>query len=193
MADKTLSDAAQRLQRMVNDDQLLKAIERVGLEMGLHAEDLTKRLMSTRLKPRTGRLRASVRNEVTRTGDRVEIRLLAGNVKLPCMATHEYGATIRPRRGKYLRIPLPPALTGAGVDRRAGGSLRNDPNFAFVPARNLKGRNPLLIHVRTGKPWYVLKRQVRIPPRPTVGPAFKKMQKDIVPELANVIRPVLEG
>jgi hypothetical protein len=190
--DNDLTTAAAILQRMVDNHSLLRAIEVAGIRMSLKAEELTVKLMRTRLTPRTGHLWRSVQSEVKRTKDSVQISLQAGGKSLPYLYTHEYGATIRPK-GKFLRIPLKRAKTGAGVDRHSGGSLRHNPDFAFVPAKHLKGKNPLLIHKPSGMPWYVLKRQVRVPARPTIGLAFKGLKHNIVPELEQVIKTVLVG
>jgi hypothetical protein len=76
----------------------------------------------------------------------------------------EYGGTIVPKKGRYLAIPIGPALTKSGVPRFPGGP-RTVQNLTFI-AR--KGRNPLLAQRRKGggiTPFFVLVRSVMIPPR----------------------------
>ena len=173
----------------------MDAIELVAIDYGLQAETQTKKLMTTVLKVRTGRLRNSVRQRVKRTKTKVIVTLQAGGKRVPYMMVHEFGSDgdITPKKGKYLRLPLPPAKTKAGVDRRSGGSLRGDKDFRFVPAKYLKGNNPLLIHVPSGKPWYVLKKSVRIPPRPTISKAYQWLEANMIPALEDAIKFELEG
>jgi len=76
---------------------------------------------------------------------------------------HEEGKTIRPTRSMYLTVPLPEAMTPAGVPRRPGA--RHWEN-TFV-ARADSGH--LIIWQKRGKArmvaLYVLRRSVRIPAR----------------------------
>ena len=80
----------------------------------------------------------------------------------PYLRTHEYGAVIRPKRAKYLTIPLPAALKPNGTPKKAR-ARQWDRTFIM---RSKKGN--LLIVRRDGRrivPLYVLKRMVRIPAR----------------------------
>lgn len=194
MTKRTLDDVAEQLEKL-GKGGLMDAIELVAIDYGLQAETQTKKLMTTVLKVRTGRLRNSVRQRVKRTKTKVIVTLQAGGKRVPYMMVHEFGSDgdITPKKGKYLRLPLPPAKTKAGVDRRSGGSLRGDKDFRFVPAKYLKGNNPLLIHVPSGKPWYVLKKSVRIPPRPTISKAYQWLEANMIPALEDAIKFELEG
>ena len=194
MTKRTLDDVAEQLEKL-GKGGLMDAIELVAIDYGLQAETQTKKLMTTVLKVRTGRLRNSVRQRVKRTKTKVIVTLQAGGKRVPYMMVHEFGSDgdITPKKGKYLRLPLPPAKTKAGVDRRSGGSLRGDKDFRFVPAKYLKGNNPLLIHVPRGKPWYVLKKSVRIPPRPTISKAYQWLEANMIPALEDAIKFELEG
>ena len=194
MTKRTLDDVAEQLEKL-GKGGLMDAIELVAIDYGLQAETQTKKLMSTVLKVMTGRLRNSVRQRVKRTKTKVIVTLQAGGKRVPYMMVHEFGSDgdITPKKGKYLRLPLPPAKTKAGVDRRSGGSLRGDKDFRFVPAKYLKGNNPLLIHVPSGKPWYVLKKSVRIPPRPTISKAYQWLEANMIPALEDAIKFELEG
>lgn len=78
------------------------------------------------------------------------------------LRTHEFGATIRPKRAKYLTIPLPAALNANGTPKKARAREWDRTFFLTSRAGNL------LIVRRDGRkivPLYVLKRQVRIPAR----------------------------
>ena len=89
---------------------------------------------------------------------------------------HEFGGTIRPRKGKYLAIPLDAAKTGAGVSRMS--SPRN------VAGLNYGGRSKagnIILRDESGTPMFVLVRQVEIPPRLSM---FKTWAE---------ITPVIEG
>ena len=194
MTKRTLDDVSEQLEKL-GKGGLMDAIELVAIDYGLQAETQTKKLMTTVLKVRTGRLRNSVRQRVKRTKTKVIVTLQAGGKRVPYMMVHEFGSDgdITPKKGKYLRLPLPPAKTKAGVDRRSGGSLRGDKDFRFVTAKYLKGNNPLLIHVPSGKPWYVLKKSVRIPPRPTISKAYQWLEANMIPALEDAIKFELEG
>ncbi len=77
-------------------------------------------------------------------------------------AVQEFGATITPKSGKYLTVPLPAALDSKGLPRKK--SARDWAN-TFV-AQSKAGN--LIIFQRDGAkitPLYVLKTSVTIPPR----------------------------
>lgn len=113
------------------------------------------------LSVRSGNLILSIKNSVriegTTFGD------ITGYIGAAFPAqVHEYGATIRPKKAKFLTVPLPPALDSRGLPLKK--SARDWPN-TFV-ARTKKGN--LLIFQRRGTsiiPLYVLRTQVYIPPR----------------------------
>jgi len=74
---------------------------------------------------------------------------------------HMTGGRIVPKRGQYLTIPLPAALTSAGVPRF---TARQVPNAFFIKS---KRGNLLLVRKRAGgiEPLFVLKREVHLPKR----------------------------
>ena len=126
-----------------------------------------------RLHNRTGALRRSVRWKQTR--DRV--RMTVGGADAPHAVTQELGGVIRPRRRKYLTVPLPNALTASGAQsgkyriRARGGRFETDagPTFIF---RSKKGNLIVAVRRKNRKAFdakrdslYVLKRSVKIPPR----------------------------
>ncbi len=184
-------DLAKRLDKL-GSKGIVAEIDKVAERYALRTLDLTRRLMRTRLTPRSGRLIGSLRHEVTRSGNTVTATVSSGGptTKGPVAyaGVHEFGATITPKKGKYLRLPLSSALTGRGVDRFAGLSLRNNDDYAFAPR---PGKDPLLIHRPSGVPWYVLKRSVTVPKRPTLRPAARFAQRKLVDELSTIVN--IEG
>lgn len=102
-------------------------------------------------------------------------------------SVHERGATIRPKRAKYLTIPLPPALDSRGVPKEVNARAWQN---TFVQ-RSRKGN--LLIFQKRGQgivPLYVLKKSVTIPRRLNFDEAFQagrdlladKIAKEVVRE-----------
>jgi hypothetical protein len=119
------------------------------------------------LSRRSGSAVASIHDSVRATpSQRVEgVRgYIGGNFYL---RTHEFGAVIRATRSEYLTIPLPAALDSNGVPLRRSARMWAN---TFV-ARSRRG-NLLIFQNRPGGaivPLYVLKREVRIPPRLGMG------------------------
>jgi hypothetical protein len=115
----------------------------------------------------------------------------------------EEGGTIKPRIAKMLRIPQPPSLTAAGVDRYAGQRLREVGGFRIVYA----GRNfPIGLvkevttvkemkrQARTGRSdlWYKLVYREDVPPKPWFSVAVDRTRAR-VPEVINAaMRELLE-
>jgi len=112
------------------------------------------------LHTRTGRLVRSLVAKVEEVPSGIVGRIGSNVVYAP---THEFGATITPKRSQYLTIPLAAAKTAAGVARFA--SAKQVPGLIFLTR---PGRNPLLVQ-RDGRggviPYYVLVKSVTIPPR----------------------------
>lgn len=142
-----------------------------------------------RLSKRSGRLLASLADSkigASRTKDPIEV-----TYRLDGIATvHERGATITPKRAKYLTIPLPPALTASGVPKKL--SAREWQNTFVLKSK--KGN--LLIVQKVGKelvPLYVLKKKVTIPKRLAFEEAFlagkdflaDKIAQDVIREFFN--------
>ena len=91
MTKRTLDDVSEQLEKL-GKGGLMDAIELVAIDYGLQAETQTKKLMSTVLKVRTGRLRNSVRQRVKRTKTKVIVTLQAGGKRVPYMMVHEFGS-----------------------------------------------------------------------------------------------------
>ena len=121
------------------------------------------------LSRRSGGMIASIRESVTVSGDRLA-DIEGGIGGAPYLRTHEHGATIRPKKAKYLAIPLPEALNPDGTPRVA--SPRQWKNTFVARSRN----GNLLIFQKRGRhivPLYVLKREVRIRPRLGLGDTLR--------------------
>ena len=153
---------------------LRKEITRAAL-LGERAAKLL--LTNQSLHVRSGRLRASVQSAVKEEGESWDLFLRAGGgaKDVRYARIHELGGVIRPVNAKYLAIPLPIARTAAGVSRYA--SPRQVPvPLAFV--QSLKGQ-PMLVESggkNAGRPWYLLRKSVRMPARPYLAPALAQIQ-----------------
>lgn len=102
-------------------------------------------------------------------------------------SVHERGATIRPKRAKYLTVPLPPALNSNGTPKKK--SARDWQNTFVLKSR--KG-NLLIVQKAGGgqiTPLYVLRKQVTIPQRLGFGDAFQAGRDFLADKIADdVIR-----
>ncbi len=115
------------------------------------------------LSARSGFAKQQILGSVKVTGEQLAtIQGTIGGGKAYYLKTHEYGATITPKKAKYLTIPLPAALNSNGTPKKK--SARDWIN-TFV-ATSKKGN--LIIFQKTGSkivPLYVLKKSVTIKPR----------------------------
>lgn len=83
---------------------------------------------------------------------------------------HEFGGTIKAKRGKYLAIPV--------------GDLKGSPrkyDLAFVPSK--RGGGVLIDD--GGEVQYVLKESVYIPPRPYARPAVDENKQQVAQEIGR--------
>lgn len=147
------------------------------IKTAFRGESAAKDNVRTVLNVRSGHLARSITGFVRQGSGGPEAVIRAGG-RIPGVvepvryaATHEYGATILPRNGKYLRWPLPPALTGAGVDRY-GGPLRTMAPGVFRVVR-VQGEGIFLVHIPSGQRWYRLIRKATIRARPFLRPAAR--------------------
>jgi len=90
---------------------------------------------------------------------------------------HEFGGTIRPKGHPYLAIPIG---TYKGWPR-----THND-----LHSIQSEGGNPLLADP-SGKPQYVLRREVTIPPRPYLKPAIDNKGAEAAAQITNALYEVL--
>jgi len=135
------------------------------------------------LKTRTGRLRASIGSMVTKRG--IEIMALIGsgvrNAKgrVKYANIQETGGIIRAKSGKFLAIPLPAALTPAGVPKKTSP-------LDYVNTFIAKG----VIFQKKGKkftPLYALKKSVRIPASKYLSKTLTETNRRVVGILLKTI------
>lgn len=143
------------------------------------------------LSKRSGKLSASLnpsRIQVTgnTTGNTAVSFTLTG-----IASVHERGAVIRPKRSKYLTVPLPAALNSNGTPKLP--NARAWKNTFIIKSK--KGN--LLIVQKNGKgitPLYVLKKSVTIPKRLAFEEAFGAGRDFLADKIAQeVIREFFNG
>jgi len=171
------------------------AVQRTMVEVALRGEGYAKGNAATALNVRTGHLRRSIAGTVRDTPEGPEAVISAGGrvnggASVRYAGTHEYGATITPKRSRYLRIPLPPARTAAGVDR-FGGPLRQSGAGLFTVIKSRSGRL-FLKHRPSGALWYMLVERVTIRARPFLRPAADRAAADLPRVLAKHITAELK-
>ncbi len=167
---------------------LHQQLERVRLA----GEETARLAATTRLRVRTGRLRNSITSQLQRREGAFEITLSAGGGRRPVeyAAAQEYGASIRPRRGRYLAIPLPGALTAAGALRArfaVPGGLRMVGGLFAVRGRS--GR--MLLVEKKGKgiqPLFVLHPgPIRIREKAFLRSGILRMERELAQALAGAV------
>lgn len=140
--------------------------------------------------------RGRFRNSITHTPG-VNLRAAAGT-NLRYGYTQEKGGVIRARHSKYLPIPINAAAQrqqdkfGSSTSYFGGGFIRQGGlrqlKLDFIPGR--RGRAPMLVGKRAvkvkwsvggggflgfnGVPVWILKRSIKLPPRPWARPAMEK-------------------
>lgn len=188
IAADRLSGVAARLSR-----ELGRAFTRTG---AVHTRAVAQRFKpGGAIQTRTGALRRSLGFAVLDKGINSELKLFSAG--LPYARIQEEGGTIRPKNKRYLTVPLPAALTAAGV-LKGGARLvpsgakyktaDGDPTFIFrskrghllVGARAKNGRTRLL---------YVLKPSVTLSARLGFRETFEKIT---LPFLEAEMRRALE-
>lgn len=113
------------------------------------------------LSRRSGFLVESLKNSVRVEGS--TLATIVGTLTVPgSRKIHEHGGVLRPKRAKYLTIPLPAALNSNGTPKKP--SARSWENTFVMKS---KAGNLLIVQKRGTQiiPLYVLKAQVYIPPR----------------------------
>lgn len=191
---RTLRQAAEDYERAAGGG-LLEAMRRTLIGVALMGEAQARENATSSPKVRSGHLRRSISSETTLEASRVVLTLRAGEGATERYASaQEYGATVRPRRGKFLAIPVGRALTGAGVPRYP--SPRAVPGLRFVPIRG--GSMGLLVK-DVGKrnarsdTYFILLRSVRVPATRYIGRALDSIRPVAADRLADSLRVVLEG
>ncbi len=173
------------------------AVQRTMVEVSQRGERYAKRYVETQRLWQNGHLFNSIAGSVRDTPEGPEAVISAGGrvnggASVRYAGVHEYGTKnpIRPKRGQYLRIPLPPARTPAGADRY-GGPLRQSGAGLFTVFRAQDGRL-FLRHKPSGQLWYKLVRQVTIRSRPFLRPGAALAADDFPKVLAKHITAELK-
>jgi len=192
---ETVDEFAQRMTELGHRG-LLKGLLRSATRLSLKAERYAKLNTSTLLSVRTGRLRSSLAGSADLTGGTLNVKLRAGGPSrggtVKYAGIQEFGGTVRAKPGKMLRIPLPPALTGAGVDRyppplrTTGKGL-----FTLIMSKSGDKEGMVLIKNSTGEPWYVLKSSVKIKGKHYMGKAMDKVRSDAPGVFLPVMRSLV--
>lgn len=117
------------------------------------------------LSKRSGKLTQSIIDSVRITGSTLDS--IQGYISADFPAqVHEFGATITPKKAKYLTVPLPAALNSNGTPKKRSAREWENTFVAKSKAGNL------IIFQKRGssiEPLYVLKSSVRIPARLGMG------------------------
>lgn len=172
-----LAATARRLSGLVK-----RALDRAG---AAHTRTMTRRFVpygsGDPIQTRSGALRRSFGWETRGTGLDTELAMFSAG--LPYARMQEYGGTIRPKNKRYLTIPLPDALTPAGI-MKGGARLVSkgskyttadgDPTFIF---RSKAGKLLIGSRAKNGatKLLYVLRPSVTLKPRLGFAETFDRI------------------
>lgn len=199
MADMTIEEFRDRLKEAVRTGAMSDAIVETGHALAFMMERQAKHRVTggNPLNVRTGKLRQSIKPTVKEIKGGVRAGVQAGSKRVPYAAIHETGQTrdgsdrIKPKNGKYLRIPFPngPATTRTGRDRFQS-AIKGGAEFQFV---KLKGDKGMLVHRFSMEPWYLLVKSVKIKKRPYLEPSRKNAEKRLPRLVGLEIRKALRS
>ena len=149
---------------------------------------------------RSGHLRRSIAGKVRQGPQGPEAVISAGGriegaADVVYAGVMEYGSRgpITPKKSKYLRIPLPAAMTGAGVDRYPS-PLRISGAGLFYVRRRKGEQDAVLIHRPSGQPWYKLVRSLKPrPARPFLRPGAQVAADRLPAQFAKHLRTEIDA
>lgn len=155
---------------------IIKAFQMATLDV---EQQLKKNVTGRHLKVRTGHLRNSIGSKIeTKQGEIVGIvgSGVRTGKRVKYANIHETGGTIKPKTAKFLTVPLPAALTPAGVLKKPA---REWDNTFFAKS----GENLFLMQKQGKKvvPLFVLKKEVTIP-------ASHYLAETVQERMATVVR-----
>ena len=114
----------------------------------------------------------------------------AGSDVIAIAHAHEYGATIKPKKGKYLAIPLT-------KEAEEEGSPRAFNNLRFV---NAKGGNLLMVRDKKkgrgkteSEAWFLLVKSITLPERSFIRASFDANQEKLGDIVTGAVEKVLNG
>lgn len=160
---------------------------------------LQQNLAGDKLKRRTGQLATRTKVSVGLRASKGSGIAIAIESRVHYAHIQESGGTIR-ARGKLLTVPLPAALTPAGVLRKTAAKFRTQPSpFGSTGVIRSRKGNLLVVgfprggsRTRRGRnaftPLFVLKRKVVIPESKFASDAVDST----LPELPDIIRQVFD-
>ena len=190
MADIPLEVWAERIAKG-GRDELRRVLYREAGKVSQRAVGEAHKNLTTRRRVRSGRLYASVRSEVKSTRGGIDVHLMAGGTdgrgSIRYARIQEEGGTVRPRRAKFLTIPLDPAKYPSGVSRFK--TARDAPNLTL--AVSAAGQY-MLVNKDTGEPWYLLRRRVKIKGKHYLRDAMRKAAGLMPPAVSEAFGDVLE-
>jgi hypothetical protein len=142
-----------------------------GLQAAVVRDKLSGRMGQSALARRTGTLARAIFYKITLdTGDSQDAVLVLGadRKKAAYAAAQEYGATITPKHGRYLTVPIGPALTAKGVARVSAREFISNPqSLGFESSFVNRAKTAILGRREDGQvePVFALKARVVIPER----------------------------
>ncbi len=176
--------------------QVRKALQQGMLFAGnIVKEDIRSRLSGRVLKVRSGDLVGNVTATIPKwRGNTLSMRIGPTGPSRKYAATHEFGATIRPKTAKMLAVPLPAAKTASGVSRFKGPlrqALTAEFTSTFV-TKKISGKLRLYgIRAKKVVPLFGLFESITIPKRPVWIPALRQNAKRIRNTIEGRIREML--
>ena len=162
----TLTQLREHLDRQTGD-KIVRMIGRFTMRQAAAAETRAKQINGQKLNAPSGRLQGSIRATPKIQKGKISVTLAAGGGRqdVKYAKVHEqqgYPGTyfiIRPRTATYLKFPVSTdAFTPVGVSRGTGGS------------------------------GWVSTKEVRIPSRPFLRPAFEEMESKLIPVVRELIK-----
>ena len=124
---------------------------------------------------------------------KIRVGIVGGKASSDIMAiahAHEYGATIKPKKGKYLAIPLT-------KEAQAAGSPRAFSDLYFV---NAKGGNLLMVRDKKkhggkteSETMYLLVKSVTLPERSFIRASFDAQQDELGSIVTKAMVKLLDG
>lgn len=178
-------------------ERLRARLQKGLLRVALQGEAAAKSNATTAPRVRAGTLRRAIRGRVELQGTVLVALTLSAGEDSPAAAyasVQEKGATIRPRRGRFLAIPLGPALTASGVAKVK--SPREVADLRFQPLRG--GAMGMLVKDHKGRRarselWFLLVRSVTVPATRFLGRAMDTIRPAAEATAHTVLQETLGG
>lgn len=190
MATLTPEQFAEELHR-AGESEFARIIKAKAIRIGFHGEAEAKKNIRNRLRKRSGNLIKSPTGRVLPWASGVQVELSgrprSGGEPPPYLMTQEEGATIRPKKKKWLAIPNEWIFKGAQAAPYQ--TARDYPNpLQFV---HLEGGRAMLWDAKEEKSAYSLLKKVTIKPKWFMRDAFKSMQLRIPMEFDDAMQAAL--